>query len=103
MSDARMVWQVGGGYILVDGGRSNRAFPGILMAHAAPPHLDIVVCAHNDADHANGIVGLLEAPPVPTWSRRSTGLISTPYSMRRRSTGRGSSAATPQRSSSFIV
>lgn len=75
-----------GVHILVDAGRSSSAFPGILTAHADPPRVDVVVCTHNDADHANGIIGLLEVQPVPirevwlpgTWAWRFKDLISAP-------------------------
>lgn len=49
--------------ILVDGGRSRHNLSRILVRHAAPQHLDIVVCTHNDADHVEGLVGLLEELP----------------------------------------
>lgn len=74
-------------HILVDGGRSKRAFPRILKYHANPPHLDVVVCTHNDADHANGIIGLLEDQAVPirevwlpgTWTWRFRDLVANPH------------------------
>ena len=73
-------------HILVDGGRSVRALPKLLSIHASPPRLDVVVCTHNDADHANGIIGLLEELPVPirevwlpgTWAWRFEDLVATP-------------------------
>jgi hypothetical protein len=73
-------------HILVDGGRARRALPGILKTHANPPRLDIVVCTHNDADHANGIIGLLEEQPAyirevwlpGTWTWRFSDLVANP-------------------------
>jgi len=76
-----------GYHFLVDGGRSEHALPNMLMKHVDPPHLDVVVCTHNDADHANGIIGLLQEQPVPikevwlpgSWTWRMDDLISRPY------------------------
>jgi hypothetical protein len=51
----------GGRSILVDGGKSERAFPELFRQHVRRDGADIVVCTHNDADHANGIIGFLEA------------------------------------------
>lgn len=73
-------------HILVDGGRSIRSLPGLLKAHADPPRLDAVVCTHNDADHANGLIGLFEEQPVPvrevwlpgTWAWRFEDLVVHP-------------------------
>ncbi|NLT88711.1 MAG: MBL fold metallo-hydrolase [Pseudomonas lactis] len=44
--------------ILVDGGRSTVGLRRKLGDLAARP-LDIIVCTHNDADHVDGIIGLL--------------------------------------------
>jgi hypothetical protein len=44
--------------ILVDGGRSTVGLRQKLNDLAARP-LDIIVCTHNDADHVDGIIGLL--------------------------------------------
>jgi len=74
-------------HLLVDGGRAKRALPGLLKAHAAPSRLDVVICTHNDADHANGLIGLLEDQPVPihevwlpgTWAWRFEDLVAHPY------------------------
>lgn len=49
------------GCILVDGGISKSAFPELFRLHVNRDRADIVVCTHNDADHANGIIGFLEA------------------------------------------
>jgi hypothetical protein len=49
--------------VLVDGGKSRaRIVP--LLRHAgvaSDDHLDVLVCTHNDKDHAEGVLGLLEA------------------------------------------
>lgn len=45
--------------ILVDGGKSSTKLMGLLAAEAVE-HIDIVVCTHNDQDHAEGLAGLLE-------------------------------------------
>ena len=73
-------------HILVDGGRGVRALPGLLKTHVDPPRLDVVVCTHNDADHANGLIGLFEELPVPirevwlpgTWAWRFEDLMTAP-------------------------
>jgi hypothetical protein len=46
--------------ILVDGGRNRREFSGLFQRHTGAKHVDILVCTHNDADHANGILGFLQ-------------------------------------------
>ena len=46
--------------VLVDGGRNRTAFPGIFRSYACAAEVDVVVCTHNDADHANGILGFLD-------------------------------------------
>lgn len=45
--------------ILVDGGRSKLKISDILN-HEKIMRLDVLVCTHNDADHANGVLGLLQ-------------------------------------------
>lgn len=44
---------------LIDGGRSRRELRHLLSQAGRPKTLDVVVCTHNDADHANGLIGLL--------------------------------------------
>jgi len=76
-------------HILVDGGRSKRNLSGLLTTHIEPlpPQLDVVVCTHNDADHANGLLGLLKELPVSirevwlpgTWAWRLEDLVTRPY------------------------
>lgn len=47
--------------VLVDGGKSKSAISDLLKSNVAGRFdLDVVICTHNDADHANGIIGLLE-------------------------------------------
>ncbi|MHB1757604.1 MAG: MBL fold metallo-hydrolase [Leptospirillum sp.] len=47
--------------VLVDGGKSKSAISNLLRSNIAErSHLDAVICTHNDADHANGIIGLLD-------------------------------------------
>jgi len=45
--------------LLVDGGKSVSSFPGRFLKAAGRNHLDILVCTHNDSDHANGVLGFL--------------------------------------------
>lgn len=47
--------------VLVDGGKSINGFPQLFSKQVKKQRADIVVCTHNDADHANGIIGFLEA------------------------------------------
>lgn len=46
--------------ILVDGGSNPTNISNLLSHHTSTNHLDVVICTHNDADHAKGIIGLLE-------------------------------------------
>ncbi|HEY3053831.1 MAG TPA: MBL fold metallo-hydrolase [Thermoanaerobaculia bacterium] len=45
---------------LIDGGRSKRIVD-LLRGVVRKPHLDAVVCTHNDSDHANGIRYVFES------------------------------------------
>lgn len=47
--------------VLIDGGRSRKGFPSMFQSVTERDGVDVVVCTHNDADHANGIHGFLEA------------------------------------------
>ena len=49
--------------ILVDGGRSRHSLAS--QVSAATAMIDVVVCTHADADHAEGLIGLLESSRVP--------------------------------------
>ena len=49
------------GSVLVDGGRSRSAFSTLFREFANRDGADVVIVTHNDADHANGIIGFLEA------------------------------------------
>lgn len=51
----------GNGSVLVDGGRSRTAFASMFQVETQRSGVNVVVCTHNDADHANGILGFLEA------------------------------------------
>ena len=46
---------------LVDGGRSRSGFASAFQTATKANGANVVVCTHNDADHANGILGFLEA------------------------------------------
>src|SRR5690606_1095460 len=46
--------------VLVDGGRSKSAISPWMNAICKSTHIDVLVCTHNDCDHANGVIGLLE-------------------------------------------
>ena len=47
--------------VLVEGGRSRSGFASIFRTATGADGVDVAVCTHNDADHANGILGFLEA------------------------------------------
>ncbi len=47
--------------VLVDGGRSRSGFPSMFQSATHADGVNILVCTHNDADHARGILGFLEA------------------------------------------
>lgn len=47
--------------LLVDGGRSRSALPSLFQVATKTDGVNVVLCTHNDADHANGILGFLEA------------------------------------------
>lgn len=47
--------------VLVDGGRSRSGFAAIFQAATQADGVNVAICTHNDADHANGILGFLEA------------------------------------------
>lgn len=47
--------------VLVDGGRSKKELPRMLHGYVRARGVDVVVCTHNDADHANGLIGFFEA------------------------------------------
>ena len=46
--------------VLVDGGRSRYGFPGMFRAVTRTEGVNVAICTHNDADHANGVIGFLE-------------------------------------------
>lgn len=46
---------------LVDGGQNREALPQLFEAATGRKSVDILVCTHNDADHANGVLGFLES------------------------------------------
>lgn len=47
--------------ILIDGGGSRYAFSSMFQRETNATGVNVIVCTHNDADHANGILGFLEA------------------------------------------
>lgn len=46
-------------FALIDGGRSRPTLPAMLRKYLRGRALDVVACTHNDADHAEGLIGLL--------------------------------------------
>ena len=49
---------------LIDGGRSRTALPTLLARRPRARTLTAVVCTHNDADHAEGLIGLLGSDSI---------------------------------------
>ncbi|HXF94292.1 MAG TPA: MBL fold metallo-hydrolase [Nitrospiraceae bacterium] len=49
------------GTVLVDGGRSIDGFADLFQRTTSRDEVDILICTHNDADHANGILGFLQS------------------------------------------
>jgi len=49
------------GSVLVDGGRCIWGFHQLFSLHTGEKGVDILVATHNDADHANGVLGFLKA------------------------------------------
>lgn len=47
--------------ILVDGGSARKGFPEKFQKITGKDYVDILICTHNDSDHANGILGYLES------------------------------------------
>jgi hypothetical protein len=72
--------------VLVDGGLAVDGFSESFCAATGTDELDVVVCTHADADHANGILGLLRVGAVAVrevwlpgrWTERLTDLCSSP-------------------------
>lgn len=71
--------------ILFDGGGSEKNFPSLFSKELNLSYVDIIVCSHNDSDHANGIIGYLKSPLIcnevwlpANWVGRIDTLLSTP-------------------------
>lgn len=81
-----MLQRADGKTILVDGGRARTALAWQVSGVASS--IDVVVCTHADADHAEGLIGLLESSLVPVgevwlpgrWSSRLKDLCCDPWS-----------------------
>ena len=70
---------------LVDGGLSEHGLPTLFTTHLKARCVDVLVCTHNDADHANGVLGLLRSDLrcnevwLPAlWAERLKDLLETP-------------------------
>ena len=58
--DAFFLDRGNGESVLVDGGRATSGFAKQFKSEFSRRHVSVVVCTHNDADHANGVLGFLE-------------------------------------------
>lgn len=75
-----------GARYLVDGGQAVQGFSETLKATTGADSLDVVVCTHADADHANGVLGLLKVGAIPVrevwlpgrWTERLPDLLAEP-------------------------
>lgn len=47
--------------VLVDGGRAQSSLGATFQTTTGVGSVDVLVCTHNDADHANGVLGFLES------------------------------------------
>lgn len=47
--------------VLVDGGLSKQFLPDLFRRETGKCRVNVLVCTHNDADHANGVLGFLES------------------------------------------
>ena len=59
--DAFFIERRDGFSALVDGGRSVIGFPEEFQRATKRDNTNVVICTHNDADHANGIIGFLQS------------------------------------------
>lgn len=74
------------GSVLIDGGKSVRAITSQLQTATSCSALDVLVCTHNDADHANGVLGVLESG-IPCrevwlpgrWTERLEDMLEKPH------------------------
>ena len=62
--DAFLLQRQDGPTILVDGGRSQKELP-IQVSERVKGRIDVVVCTHADADHTDGLIGLLAVGSTP--------------------------------------
>jgi hypothetical protein len=47
--------------VLVDGGKSEKGFDKLFRQETGEEGVNVLVCTHNDADHANGVLGFLKS------------------------------------------
>ena len=47
--------------VLIDGGKSRTALPSMFQMTTKAYGVNVLICTHNDSDHANGVLGFLEA------------------------------------------
>ncbi|MER0169601.1 MAG: MBL fold metallo-hydrolase [Nitrosomonas sp.] len=50
--------------VLIDGGKSVQKLPELFKENTKTNEVGVLVCTHNDADHANGILGFLDSLPI---------------------------------------
>lgn len=73
--------------MLVDGGGSLRTFPMQFTKVTSKNYVDVLVCTHNDSDHARGVLGFLKRGLIArevwlpaSWMDRLSDLVSNPES-----------------------
>jgi len=76
--------------MLVDGGGSVRTFPMQFKQVTKRNNVDVLVCTHNNSDHARGVLGFLREGLVAkevwlpaSWMNRLSDLISNPEKFRK--------------------
>ena len=72
--------------MLVDGGNSRAVFPHQFVGVTGRTHLNVLVCTHNDSDHARGLLGFLRTKGLiadevwlpASWMDRLSDLVHRP-------------------------
>lgn len=79
-------YQSDAGSVLIDGGKSTQNIKSLFQKATGCSKLDVLVCTHNDADHANGVLGILklgihcrEVWLPGRWTERLKDLLQNPY------------------------
>jgi hypothetical protein len=55
------LFQMDGITVLVDGGQNKNHIVKLLLSKLPDKHIDILICTHYDADHYNGVMGIIKS------------------------------------------